>query len=448
MVFPIKQNLWVMLLLTLTMVLEAQANPVFAQGVWKNITPTALNLNGTFGTPGIAIDPTNTSTLYLCSDTKGLWKTTDGGSNWIRLGNPPATPDYGTSVEYLDSPVQIGVDPNNANHLWATQGVRGITQGFWESQDGGVTWKQPIGFIAISAVIGTRDITMLEIDPGNFNHVLLGSHGNWVGTSSSGILESRDGGITFVAHPPALGFTSGSMGVHILRYLALGIGNDSTWLVQTDGNGFFRTTNRGNVWTKVSDFSSPHAPPQIYYSKDGTIYSGGYQYPCRSNDNGITWQQVSAGIPYAYYSGIVGDGNFIYTMKSYAANSPIANDPYSVLSEINGNTWKDYNPLGTGVQKFENGPGTMVFDKVNRIVYGAHWTAGLWALKVIDSETGISKNEINKQISTAYHLRKVYQVISGLNKQSISQFDILHDTNGKRINNKNVGDQVLMIKPK
>ena len=115
---------------------QLQRRPVLTPGVWKDITPAGLGLTEhppPFGIPVVELDPSDPCTLYACVDTKGIWKTTDAGSTWARLGNPPASPNYSHNVDYLDSPIHVLVDPDDSKHLYATQGVRGTTLGFWVS---------------------------------------------------------------------------------------------------------------------------------------------------------------------------------------------------------------------------------------------------------------------------------------------------------------------------
>ena len=99
------------------------------------------------------VDPCNPATLYLSIDQSGMWKTTDAGATWTRLGSPPAMPNFTTSVSYLDSPIGIRVDPADSKHLYATQGVRGTTLGFWVSEDAGQTWNWPAGFVSIATLL-------------------------------------------------------------------------------------------------------------------------------------------------------------------------------------------------------------------------------------------------------------------------------------------------------
>jgi hypothetical protein len=356
--------------------------PELEPGVWKEITPSQMNFEGNFGNVVISLDPSNTATLYLTADMNGLWKSVDAGSTWQRLGTPPDEPNFGTTTDYLDSPVAVSVDPDDSDHLYATQGVRGVTMGFWESSDGGETWAMPQGFLDISAEIATRDMTKLVVDPNDFDHVLVGSHSAWSGLSNAGILETTDGGDSFVKRMPETSWANGSLGIQFLYSPKYGVGDKNTWLVNTETEGsFWRTTNAGESWTHLDDsLSGFHGGAAVYYAKGGVVYSGATGAVLRSTDNGVNWATVS-GLPFSYYITIMGDGNTMYTAPSYPSQGAPFNSPYYSSSEDDGQTWAAYQ---SGTQTFGNGPATMTFDEVGRILYSANWDTGCWALKVID----------------------------------------------------------------
>ena len=362
--------------------------PTLTPGIWKNLTPPSLALPvhpTPYGLAFVEIDPSDMCTLYVTSDLAGVFRTRDGGSTWVKLGDPAKMGAPTTS--YLDSPIAVRVDPKDGKHLYATQGVRGVTQGFWVSRDGGDTWTLPAGFLAASTKT-TRDVTTLAIDPTDFAHILVGSHSAWPGITNAGILESKDGGDTFIVHAPIPEFNSGSMGINFLFDPAHGVGDGRTWLVGTDGKGLWRTTDAGDHFTRVSpttgwpDFSITHGGQQLYYASNGDLYAGAFVYPVKSKDNGLTWTALDK-LPYASYYSVMGDGTTLFTQLSFTGdNGGHGPQPYMTSPETDGVNWKAYDPLGKGAQTFTDGPFVMRFDAANRILYSANWDAGLWALKV------------------------------------------------------------------
>jgi hypothetical protein len=366
---------------TVTVTAPQGTPPTLVQGVWKDITPPVPGFTSTYGIANMEVSPVDPNVIYVSIDTLGMWKTTDRGSNWRRLGVPGTYNASTRRTTYLDSPIRVEVDPGNANHVIATQGVRGATLGFWESFDGGENWEMPQGF-ADAARNATVDITAMVVNPANFRHILLGSHSAWGSTNRpAGIMETRDGGATWVLHEAMPSWPTGSLGISFLYDPASGQGNADTWLVSTDGNGFWRTTNAGASWTKVSAANTPHGSAQTYYAKDGTLYSGGTPYPVRSRDNGATWEQLNTGLPFFYYYTVYGDGTTLYTQLSFTGdNAGQGLQPYMAAPEATGGPWLPY--LG-GTQRFINGPAVMAYDAANEIMYSANWRGGLWALKVI-----------------------------------------------------------------
>ena len=128
--------------------------PKLTPGKWTDITPADhVALKGTAQTmiaQGIALDPCQPTTIYWCTtpfDTSkgGLFKSTDAGATWRRIGK--VTPDY-SGIDHLDEPLHVRVDPKDSQHLYVGDGVRGGTQGFWVSHDGGETFAKPPGWVS------------------------------------------------------------------------------------------------------------------------------------------------------------------------------------------------------------------------------------------------------------------------------------------------------------
>jgi photosystem II stability/assembly factor-like uncharacterized protein len=343
---------------------KALANPTLTPGQWiKLFSDYACAL---------AIDPSNPSTMYLGNNggSAGIYKTTDGGSNWKRIGKIDGTTDFSNDVFTF-------VDPNNPQRLYGYSGVRG-TNGFWISTDAGNTWSTPPGFNQVAASTGyfINDLYGLATEPENFNHLLLTSHAAWewgdpqIG-NNSGVLESTDGGMNWTVHLPMDGFGYGN-GIGFLYNPAKSVGDKYTWLFGSQGSGYWRTTNAGTSWTKLNTTTQTHGGCQVYAASSGAFYVTAYTGIYRSTDVGASWQIIngSNGLPGAYFLGIIGDGNNLYTCGSEGG-------AFYTSLESDGLTWKKLNN-----QTFSSGPMKMAYDEMNGIVYASCSPDGLWALKV------------------------------------------------------------------
>jgi photosystem II stability/assembly factor-like uncharacterized protein len=372
---------------TVSVTLPPGTPPNLTIGTWTNISPTVLPFTNVFadlvtsnGAPGllaagIAIDPSNPLTLYECIDSfatptnGGIWKSTDGGTSWAHLGN-------------LDYPVEVAVDPGNSKHLYATDGVSGTTPGFWVSNDAGKTWTQPSGFTTAAALpsVKTADSYSMAADPSDFNHVLLGFHSGWNGTENAGILESPDGGSTWVVHNPPAAASGLGYYVEFLYDPPLGLGNKNTWLLGTQSGGYFKTTDAGTTWKQVTAFNMAHEGMHTYYANNGTLYAGAQGAPMRSTDNGSTWTQLNVtggGTWVGYFTTVFGDGTNLYANPNGFGKNVGA--PYYTSPATDGTTWK---VLGGGTPAFLSGPMQMAFDPANHILYASMFEVGVWALKV------------------------------------------------------------------
>jgi hypothetical protein len=352
--------------------------PSLTAGVFKNISPKGPS----FGwgaenvfVQGMTLDPCNPATLYVtvsgfnsstfATVVGGLYRSTDAGSSWTTVGK-------------FEQPINVRVDPKDPLHLYVGDSVRGGTNGFWASTDGGKTWAQPDGFKKLSQTVSDADVYHVEPDPADFNHVLLSFHWNWYncddfgfGKCTSGVAESTDGGNTFVLHNPDPGWAgAGGFDVFFLSNPALGIGDRNTWLFGTQGKGYWRTSDGGKTWTQVSTSNMAHGGGQIYYTMRGDLYVSGENEVIRSTDNGKTFSSVSSP---KFTTAVFGDGKYIYAHGAYAN----IGGPFSTSLESDGQSWS---PL-SGAQSIGDGPFEMAFDSTNHILYASNWGSGVWALK-------------------------------------------------------------------
>ncbi len=346
------------------------ANPALTAGTWVKISPAKLS-----PCTDLQFDPTNRSTLWAVYGDSGVYKSEDGGATWIKRGNLPSLG-------------RVRIDPKNPNHLYYIGSVSSVaTQSFYVTTDGGASWAIPAAFKA-GASKWTYDMYNMAVDPSDFNHVIITTHGNWPGFGDdAGVLETKDGGVSFIAHNPPTGINHGQ-GIAFLSNPAKGIGNGNIWLVGCGyAAGLFRTADGGSTWSKISStIQDNHGGFDLHYSiTTGNAYFGAMAGIYRSTDNGLNWTLQTTGVPYAWYSSVISDGYRLYSGQSFVGVT--YNKAYLTSLEggtTEGITWTDYSS-----QTLPEGPWRMEYDEVNHIIYSATWSGGAWALKTNNPETSM-----------------------------------------------------------
>jgi photosystem II stability/assembly factor-like uncharacterized protein len=338
-------------------------------GRWRELTPKSIDLSQS-PCSDITIYAGDPKTLFAVYGNAGIFKSTDAGVTWVQIGNLPTPNSLG----------RIRVDPKNPKHLYTTGGVTGSSWGFWVSDDGGDTWTMPGAFTDGANTTWTSDIYNIVVDQDDFNHFIMSSHRGWnCCGDDAGIVESTDGGKTFIAHMPPTGMNHGN-GIAILQDKANNQGDGNTWLVGGGyASGIFKTSDAGKTWKKVnSDLQDNHGGFFANYSPQGYVYIGVANGLGRSTDNGDTWNIVTMGLGGWYY-GAISDGQQIYTGSAYVGvpvTTPTQVAPAGGSDE--GSTWTPYND-----QVIDQGPFRMVYDDKNGIIYSANWGSGAWALNVM-----------------------------------------------------------------
>src|SRR3954451_7929757 len=144
--------------------------PRYFQADWKPLGPSNAVGGTNMGRVNcIEFDPKNVNTIYLCSADGGVWKSTNGGSNWSSKS------DFELTVSAAD----IAIDRNNTNVVYVATGDSfGYGIPFWggtysvgviKSVDGGTTWTPTR---LIWTVAQNRTIRRLVMHPTDANIVL------------------------------------------------------------------------------------------------------------------------------------------------------------------------------------------------------------------------------------------------------------------------------------
>ncbi|MGK7311288.1 MAG: WD40/YVTN/BNR-like repeat-containing protein [Candidatus Longimicrobiales bacterium M2_2A_002] len=215
---------------------------------------------GSYSIGDVTLDPSNPNVVWVGTGENnaqrsvaygdGVYKSEDGGKSFALMG--------------LESSEHIGkilVDPRDSDVVWvAAQGPlwsAGGDRGLYKTTDGGETWEKVLD---ISPYTGVTDIVMDPRDP----DVIIAAAWQrmrkvWTlvsGGPESALYKTEDGGETWEE------LTSGlPTSVDVGRYgLCLSPANpDYIYAVveaQYDAGGFYRSTDRGESWRKVNDWTS------------------------------------------------------------------------------------------------------------------------------------------------------------------------------------------------
>lgn len=201
----------------------------------------------------IAVDPQNSSVIYIASAYAGL-KSIDGGNTWTPLPIP-------SSISTLL------VDPFNDQNLFAAG-----SQAIFSSTDAGATWA-PLS----TSFNFTCGVTGLWADP-DFQGVLFAAAcGNLVRSADSGATWQPVS--TLPAPSPRLDFEPSLPGVIFII-------TEGAFVSTDDGQTFQQISIRSSFNSVVVD---PNQPGRLLGANGLGIFS--------STDNGATWTQVSSLAP-------------------------------------------------------------------------------------------------------------------------------------------------------
>lgn len=352
---------------------------------------------------GVSLDPAHPATLYAGTYGNGLYRSTDGGSNWSPAGSGMRTTFVSALVVEPDStlvaatigggvyrsadggstwtPSNAGLDAGIVNALLPDPSApsavyAALFDGVYRSADGGGTWQALDNGLAIAPITG------LVSRPGS-PATLLAS------TLGTGVFKSTDGGATWSASSQGLTDSSlSSIAVDPTNAQTLYVGTDhassssqrvfkstdggATWAqtgLDAGGNpitflavnpanasqviamsenvtGYYQSLDAGKTWQPVTIDASCGGVNTMYFNPAGSVLTvGGTTGLCRSSDSGKTWIQTTVG-PLASVETFLIDSASASTI--YAGASPaIVGGTGGVFRSLDGGaTWQ---PLGTGL---------------------------------------------------------------------------------------------------
>ena len=288
-----------------------------------------------------AVNPTNHAEYYVATASGGVWKTENNGITF--------KPIFDNEGAYSIGVVEI--DPNNPHVVWVGTGENnhqralGYGDGVYKSLDGGKSWEN-------MGLKNSRQIGGIMIDPRNSNVVYVACEGSvWGPGGDRGLYKTTDGGKTWkrvlyvsentgingiaydFRNPDILYATAEQRRRHV--FTKIGGGPESAVYKSEDAGKTWRKIMKGLPKVDMGGMAlavSPVNPDVIYLMIEAAYDKGGF---FRSTDRGETWEKMSGyNSSGQYFSEIYCDP--IDVDKVYSV------DTYTRYTEDGGKTWKKF----------------------------------------------------------------------------------------------------------
>lgn len=322
-------------------------------GIWKSqnggvsFSPVFDKYNQSIG--AIAIDKTNPRTVYVgtgesnmrnsVSIGDGLFKTTDGGSNWQKIGLD--------STEHIS---KIIIDPNDSKilyvaapgPLWSASTHRGL----YKSTDAGKTWKKAL---YVNDETGCADIAVHPTNP----KIIIASFWQFrrkpfafeSGGPGSAMFKSTDGGETWTKI--SKGLPEGNLG-RIVLSINPSKPAEVLAIVEAKVPGLYLSKDEANSWEKLAATENITARP-FYFStlvfdpKDPKrVYRPAFDF-AYSKDGGYSWSNTIIGgvAPHA-------DHHALWINPANTDQMYLGTDGGVYISQNKGVSWQFLNNLPVG----------------------------------------------------------------------------------------------------
>ena len=218
----------------------------FGDESWELTGPT--NIGGRI--TDIEIPEGDLNTIYVGAATGGIWKTTNGGLDWINLFQEVPVITIG----------DIAIDPDNSDILYAGTGEANSSSfsfwgnGIYKSMDGGLTWEHK--GLDNSAYIGR-----VLVDHGNSDRIFVAACGYLFSYNDErGVYRSDDGGDTW---DRVLYLTDSTAAIDLVQhptnpnilYAAMWERTRGLEYRNSFGqtSGIWRTIDGGNTWEELTN---------------------------------------------------------------------------------------------------------------------------------------------------------------------------------------------------
>jgi len=261
---------------------ENYSNSQVLNGDWEELGPSSWDVT-TGWNPGVgrvncmAVDPNNSS-IIIVGTKSGVWKTIDGGENWIPLNEGKLNKDVKA----------IAIDPSNSNTYYFSSPYGGLNK----SEDAGVTWSWVGDVDGMPAASGYIDwISYILLHPSDNSIIYVAKNGaEWI-DPKPGVYRSLDGGLSW-------NFVLESSDIYDMEFKP----TDPN-IIYVGGETFQRSPDGGNSWAVIPGFSnqqndnkmiavSEDDPEKVYVIESDSKQFGGLFV---SDNSGLSFTELDHG---------------------------------------------------------------------------------------------------------------------------------------------------------
>jgi photosystem II stability/assembly factor-like uncharacterized protein len=349
------------------------------------------------------------SAIYIgCTDFGGIFKSTDDGNNWFRVGNiPPSyrdiralilrnniflavtfnglirSTDGGNSWVYLSSSIAGYLAYND--HFIFGAAFSGIVR----SSDNGSTWTpinnglldldvNVIKTVGSNIYAGTYAGIFLSTDNGDnwnlisqnlsfpiINDLIVNGDTIYAGTSFGGMNLTTDNGISWSNINPNTSYTNPQIIVF----------ENNKLYVSLYGGGIYYTTDNGGNWQTINNGLPVYPIMRTLHVNNNSLITGGYHYGMfRSDSSGTNWESSNSGLT----------ATTIFAIEKCDRGILATNGGSIYITTNGGNNWS-FSNIGIYCSYIT------VLEKYNNIIYAGTSECGVWK----STDDGASWNALN-----------------------------------------------------
>jgi len=189
----------------------------------------------------IAVNPTNTDIIYVASQTAGIWKTTNGGTN-MTINNTGIT---SLVMNY------IVISPSSPNTLYCGGGSTTVGTGMYKTTDGAANWT------AINSGItqSLNTVQSISIHPTDPNTCLIAVWDGGTSNATDGVYKTTNGGTSWAPSNTGMGANKNILSIARNPLNPNTVYCGSSFMQPTPGVGptfVYKSYDGGNTWTSMS----------------------------------------------------------------------------------------------------------------------------------------------------------------------------------------------------